>query len=118
MSLLNVIFSQATWISNFLFLPKAIKAETLSLASKSLFLAPSCIFYYFSYPPPQLCPCIYYSTGAFCSGMLKAARKSLFCLLAGAWCQMEQMQTWVGTFRLESSSAGGLPVRAFQDSSR
>ena len=40
MSLLNVIFSQATWISNFLFLPEAIKTETLSLASKTTLFSP------------------------------------------------------------------------------
>lgn len=50
MSVLNVASSQATWISNFLFLPEAIKAGALSLVSKAIFPAPSCIYYYFSSP--------------------------------------------------------------------
>lgn len=64
---LNVIFSQATQISNFLFLPEAIKARTLSLASKTIFLASSCIYLFIYFPCPLLCqlyPCIYHSTGA------------------------------------------------------
>lgn len=112
MSWLNAVFSQATQISNFLFLPEAIKAETLSLASKITFFffcSPFAAFIIIFLSPPQLCLCVDFSTGSILFSNVEKSEETLPrpALLAGARWQIQQRVGW------ESASPEGAACSSF-----
>lgn len=113
MSWLNAVFSQVTQISNFLFLPEAIKAETLSLASKITFFffaAPLLHLLLFFSPPLSYASVLISAQVASCSPMQKRARKRSLGLL----CSQERGGKSSRELGGKALPPKGLPVPALQ----